>query len=242
MRVVLWILLGVIVLVGGVLGWLALRSPAQRPASAERIEATPESLARGQYLTLHVVDCVGCHSDFHYDLRRAREGGHGGTGRIPVRQEAGRARRGAGAEHHAGSGVRPRPLDRRRGHPRGARGRRPQGRGAVSDDALRAVPRAERRGRTLGRGLPPHLQADQQGGGPSAAGLHGDPPDQVRSETARRPRSLRRMRRTTSPTASTSSRSRAAESATRRTTPRANPSSTRSSRAAGSWSDPGGAS
>ena len=67
MRVVLWILVGVVFLVGGLLGWLALRSPAQRPASAERIEATPERLARGRYLLNHVVDCVGCHSDFHYD-------------------------------------------------------------------------------------------------------------------------------------------------------------------------------
>jgi mono/diheme cytochrome c family protein len=67
MRIVLWILLGVVVLAGGLLGWLALRSPAQRPPSAERIEATPERLARGRYLTSHVVDCIGCHSDFHYD-------------------------------------------------------------------------------------------------------------------------------------------------------------------------------
>jgi mono/diheme cytochrome c family protein len=67
MRVVLWILLAVIVVVGALIGWLALRSPDQRPASAEKIEVTPERLARGQYLTQHVVDCVGCHSDFHYD-------------------------------------------------------------------------------------------------------------------------------------------------------------------------------
>jgi len=67
MRVVLWILLGVVVLVGGALAWLALRSPEQRPASAEKVESTPERLARGEYLVEHVVDCVGCHSDFHYD-------------------------------------------------------------------------------------------------------------------------------------------------------------------------------
>jgi mono/diheme cytochrome c family protein len=67
MRVVLWILLGMVVLVGGVLAWLALRSPEQRPASLEKIEATPERLARGKYLTLYVSDCVGCHSDFHYE-------------------------------------------------------------------------------------------------------------------------------------------------------------------------------
>jgi mono/diheme cytochrome c family protein len=59
--------LGMVVLVGAVLAWLALRSPEQRPASVEKIEATPERLARGKYLTLYVTDCVGCHSDFHYD-------------------------------------------------------------------------------------------------------------------------------------------------------------------------------
>lgn len=43
--------------------WLALRKPAQRPPAAERIEPTPERLARGKYLVHHVTDCLGCHSD-----------------------------------------------------------------------------------------------------------------------------------------------------------------------------------
>lgn len=67
MRVILWILLGVVALAGAALAWLALRSPDQRPPSAEKVEATPERLARGEYLTLHVTHCLGCHSDFHAD-------------------------------------------------------------------------------------------------------------------------------------------------------------------------------
>ncbi|HYM59379.1 MAG TPA: c-type cytochrome [Thermoanaerobaculia bacterium] len=43
--------------------WLALRHPASRPASSEKIEATPERIARGRYLAMHVSDCFGCHSD-----------------------------------------------------------------------------------------------------------------------------------------------------------------------------------
>jgi mono/diheme cytochrome c family protein len=60
--------LGIVVLVAGALVagalvWLTAHKPAQRPASAVRIEATPERLARGRYLVHHVADCVGCHSD-----------------------------------------------------------------------------------------------------------------------------------------------------------------------------------
>ena len=66
-RFLLWALVVLVAAAGGVLARLALRSPAQRPASAEKIEATPERLARGEYLVVHVADCVGCHSDFHAD-------------------------------------------------------------------------------------------------------------------------------------------------------------------------------
>ena len=66
-RFILWALAVLVVAAGGLLAWLALRSPAQRPAVSEKIEATPERLARGEYLVVHVADCVGCHSDFHAD-------------------------------------------------------------------------------------------------------------------------------------------------------------------------------
>jgi mono/diheme cytochrome c family protein len=53
----------IVALAAGGVSWLALRKPAQRPPSAEKIEATPERLARGKYLVTHVSDCLGCHSD-----------------------------------------------------------------------------------------------------------------------------------------------------------------------------------
>jgi len=66
-RFLLWALAVIVVAAGGLLAWLALRSPAQRPPSAEKIEATPERLARGEYLVERVSDCFGCHSDHHWD-------------------------------------------------------------------------------------------------------------------------------------------------------------------------------
>ena len=43
--------------------YLTLKKPAQRAAAAERIKATPERLARGQYLVNHVGACLDCHSE-----------------------------------------------------------------------------------------------------------------------------------------------------------------------------------
>lgn len=42
--------------------WLALRKPAQQPPRAEKIEATPERVARGKYLVHSVTICFDCHS------------------------------------------------------------------------------------------------------------------------------------------------------------------------------------
>ena len=67
LKVLGWILAGLVLAAGGGLAWLALRSPDRRPASADKIEVTPERLARGDYLVHHVSDCLGCHSDFHSD-------------------------------------------------------------------------------------------------------------------------------------------------------------------------------
>jgi len=66
-RILARVLIALVLAAGAALAWLALRSPEQRPPSTEKIEATPERLARGQYLVVHVADCVGCHSDFHAD-------------------------------------------------------------------------------------------------------------------------------------------------------------------------------
>ena len=56
-------LLVIVALLAGAVTWLSLKKPAQRPPSTEKIDATPERLARGKYLVEHVSDCLGCHSD-----------------------------------------------------------------------------------------------------------------------------------------------------------------------------------
>src|SRR5438874_2491844 len=63
LKVVGRVLLVVIALVAGALVFLTMKKPAQHPASTEKIEVTPQRLARGEYLVEHVTDCMGCHSD-----------------------------------------------------------------------------------------------------------------------------------------------------------------------------------
>ena len=53
--------LGLVVVAGGVAGFLFLRKPAMQPARDIRIEATPERLARGEYI-FKLADCDGCHT------------------------------------------------------------------------------------------------------------------------------------------------------------------------------------
>lgn len=67
MRTVLGkVVLGAVALVltgaGGGAAFLALKSPAQRPALAVRAEATPARLERGKYLVENVSSCLQCHS------------------------------------------------------------------------------------------------------------------------------------------------------------------------------------
>src|SRR5947207_6945425 len=57
------VVLVVLALVAGALTWLTVKKPAARAASAEKIETTPERLARGKYLVEHVTVCIDCHSD-----------------------------------------------------------------------------------------------------------------------------------------------------------------------------------
>jgi mono/diheme cytochrome c family protein len=74
---------GVILLAIGALAaigvsYLAIRKPAQRPASAHKIEATPERLARGKYLVHHVTICFDCHAErttaYGLPVKPGREG------------------------------------------------------------------------------------------------------------------------------------------------------------------------
>src|ERR1051325_6974170 len=56
-----------LLLTGGAVGFLALRPPKQRPPSTEKIPLDAARIERGRYLVLHVTDCLGCHSDHHFD-------------------------------------------------------------------------------------------------------------------------------------------------------------------------------
>ena len=56
-------LLVVVALLAGAASWLSLKKPAQRPPSTEKVDATPERVARGKYLVEHVSACLDCHSD-----------------------------------------------------------------------------------------------------------------------------------------------------------------------------------
>src|SRR5947199_6836729 len=63
LKIVGGLALVIVAFVIGVVSWLSIRKPASRPASAEKIEATPARLARGHYVVDYVSDCFGCHSD-----------------------------------------------------------------------------------------------------------------------------------------------------------------------------------
>ena len=62
-KVVGIILLDVIALAAIGVSWLTLRKPPQRDPITEKIEATPERIARGRYLVHHVSICTDCHSE-----------------------------------------------------------------------------------------------------------------------------------------------------------------------------------
>lgn len=56
----------VLVAVGGI-GYLEAKFPKRRAVTNLEVERTPERIARGQYLVMHVSDCLGCHSDHYYE-------------------------------------------------------------------------------------------------------------------------------------------------------------------------------
>ena len=68
MKKILIGVVAVVVLVPAVaFAYLKTMKPAQRPAPTEAIEATPERIARGKYLSETVVGCVQCHSEFDFE-------------------------------------------------------------------------------------------------------------------------------------------------------------------------------
>jgi hypothetical protein len=77
-KIVGGVALVLIAIVAGIVTYLSLRKPASRPASTEKIEVTPQRLARGEYLVNNVSDCLGCHSDhgpgFAFPVKPGTEG------------------------------------------------------------------------------------------------------------------------------------------------------------------------
>ena len=69
-------LLVVVALIAGAVSWLSLKKPAQRPPSAEKIDATPERLARGKYVVEHVSECLRMPLRPRHHVRLRREAGN----------------------------------------------------------------------------------------------------------------------------------------------------------------------
>src|SRR5216117_3623729 len=63
LKIVGGVVLVVIAVVAGAVIWLMAKKPASRPAATEKVQATPERMARGKYLVEHVAPCLECHSD-----------------------------------------------------------------------------------------------------------------------------------------------------------------------------------
>lgn len=63
MRMLLIAAVAMILAASGSYAYLAAMKPAQRPPSDEKIAATPERRARGQYLAEAVLSCFDCHSE-----------------------------------------------------------------------------------------------------------------------------------------------------------------------------------
>lgn len=74
------IVLAVLALAAIGVSWLALRKPAQREAVAEKVEPTPERIARGKYLVHHVSICLDCHSERTYQYGLPFKPGRDGVG------------------------------------------------------------------------------------------------------------------------------------------------------------------
>lgn len=82
-RIAGWVLAALVVLlvlaITLTIGWRPFLGPSARALTDRTFAATPERLARGQYLTENVLDCFACHSDRDWSKRDAPEvpGTHG---------------------------------------------------------------------------------------------------------------------------------------------------------------------
>lgn len=60
--------------------FVAVHEPAQRPTGELKVEATPERLARGEYLFEHLAACVACHTERDLTTRNQTMIGAKGAG------------------------------------------------------------------------------------------------------------------------------------------------------------------
>jgi mono/diheme cytochrome c family protein len=64
----------VLVLIAGItftVGWRPFIGPRARHLTATKFKSTPERLARGEYLVLHVTDCMDCHAEHDWTAHDA---------------------------------------------------------------------------------------------------------------------------------------------------------------------------
>ena len=91
LRIVGWIFAALVVLLAiaitATIGWRPFIGPNARALTDRTFAASPERLARGQYLTENVANCFACHSDRDWSREDAAEvpGTHGaGTPKFPL--------------------------------------------------------------------------------------------------------------------------------------------------------------
>ncbi len=53
------------------IGWRPFIGPRARALTTRKFESTPSRLARGEYLVLHVTDCMGCHAEHDWTAHDA---------------------------------------------------------------------------------------------------------------------------------------------------------------------------
>lgn len=66
-KILLYIVIALVVIVGGGYAALVLKKPATNSPSAMKVEATAERLQRGKYIFENVSDCGGCHSERNWE-------------------------------------------------------------------------------------------------------------------------------------------------------------------------------
>ncbi|MXV15557.1 c-type cytochrome [Hufsiella ginkgonis] len=66
-KIVIYILIGIFVIVGALLGFVKTALPNVGDAPSLKITATPQRLERGKYLANHITVCIDCHSSRQWD-------------------------------------------------------------------------------------------------------------------------------------------------------------------------------